>query len=62
MAKVLGMETAAYAKYETRSPIPSHRVFLFCSLVLKDPAWLLTGNRWPDHKHQAPYKKGRRRA
>ena len=62
MAKLLGMEKAAYAKYESRSPIQSHRIHLFCSLVLKDPAWLLTGQRWADDKHSQPHRKGRRSA
>ena len=54
MAALLGMKTTTYAKYETRGPIPSHRIQLFCGLTKKDPAWLLTGDRWPDQMHQEP--------
>ena len=56
MALLLGMTSSAYAKNETRNPIRSFRVQLFCELTQKDPAWLLTGDRWPDQKHKEPIR------
>ena len=62
MADLLGMETDAYAKYESPGrAIPSHRIPLFCGLTRKDPAWLLTGRRWPDSMHQEPSRARKKR-
>ena len=46
-----------YSKYENRSPIPHDLIGRFCWIVRKDPAWLLTGHRWPDAVHSEPAAK-----
>jgi len=43
MAKLLGIDKSAYAKYENRSPIPLYYVPAVCDILGMDPWFLLTG-------------------
>ena len=43
MAKRLGIEPSAYAKYENRSALPAHLVPDVCRVLNMDPWYLLTG-------------------
>jgi DNA-binding XRE family transcriptional regulator len=49
MAKALGIEAEAYAKYEQRTMLPHHLIAPFCELTGHDPWFLITG-KGPAHK------------
>lgn len=61
LAQMLGVSVSAYQKYEQRSPLPHELIQQFCVIVQKDPAWLLTGARWPDQFHRSPPARSRRK-
>lgn len=61
MAEALNVEGWRYKKWESRSPIPHAYMIPFCTIVKRDPTWLLSGKRWPDELHHGPSKGTRKK-